>query len=69
MSIALNVIAFPEPIVAKKAPVDPETLTYKTLLDGPFWQKLPTYRDVSEAQFLDHNWQSKNSMTSWTLSR
>ncbi|MEO6420323.1 MAG: KamA family radical SAM protein [Polyangiaceae bacterium] len=64
MSIALNVLANPDPIVAKKAPVGAETLTYKTLLDGPFWQKLPTYKDVSEAQFLDHNWQSKNSITS-----
>lgn len=64
MSTALNVLSNPDPIVAKKAPVGAETLTYKTLLDGPFWQKLPTYRDVSEAQFLDHNWQSKNSITS-----
>jgi lysine 2,3-aminomutase len=52
-----------EPIVPKKPPVDPATLVHKHLLDGAFWQRIPAYRDVSEEQFLDHNWQSKNSIT------
>ena len=42
----------------KKPPVDPATLTHKDLLSGPFWQKIPAYRAVDEAQFLDHSWQS-----------
>ncbi|MGO8999094.1 MAG: KamA family radical SAM protein [Polyangiaceae bacterium] len=52
-----------EPIVAKKPPVDPATLKHRDLVRGPFWQKIPAYREVTEAQFLDHNWQAKNSIT------
>src|SRR5579859_2458903 len=48
---------------ANKPSVDPLTLTYKDLLDGPFWQKIPAYRNVTEEQFLDHAWQSKHSIT------
>jgi lysine 2,3-aminomutase len=51
------------PVVAKKPPVDPATLTYKDLESGPFWQKIPAYRGVGEAQFLDHTWQSKHTIT------
>jgi lysine 2,3-aminomutase len=50
-------------VTAKKPPVDPETLTHKVLTSGPFWQKIPAYREVSEAQFLDHAWQSKHTIT------
>ncbi len=52
-----------EPIVAKKPPVDPTTLEHRNLVRGPFWQKIPAYREISEAQFLDHNWQAKSSIT------
>ena len=53
-----------EPIVALKPPVDPASLEYKNLLRGPFWQKIPAYANVTEEQFLDHNWQAKASITS-----
>ncbi|MBS2014627.1 MAG: KamA family radical SAM protein [Deltaproteobacteria bacterium] len=52
-----------DPIVPKKPPVDPSTLAYKDLLRGPFWQKIPAYAQVSEEQFLDHNWQAKHTIT------
>jgi lysine 2,3-aminomutase len=52
-----------EAIVAKKPPVDPTTLHHKELLEGPFWQKIPAYREVPEAQFFDHSWQSKHTIT------
>lgn len=52
-----------EPFVAKKPPVDPATLAYRELRRGPFWQRIPAYKDVTEAQFLDHNWQAKNTIT------
>ena len=52
-----------EPIAAKKPAVDPATLEHRNLVSGPFWQKIPAYRDVTEAQFLDHTWQAKNSIT------
>ena len=40
-----------EPIVPKKLPVDPATLTHRELLRGPFWQKIPAYKGVDEATF------------------
>ena len=61
--IALKVLPN-ELIIPKKAPVDPSALAYKDLLRGPFWQQIPAYANVTEEQFLDHNWQAKNSITS-----
>ena len=58
----LKVLSNAEPIVAKKPPVEASTLTHRDLVRGPFWQKIPAYREVTEAQFLDHNWQAKNSI-------
>src|SRR5205823_5267912 len=46
-----------------KPTVDPATLHHRQLLDGPFWQRIPAYRNVDEATFLDHSWQAKNSIT------
>jgi lysine 2,3-aminomutase len=46
-----------------KPRVDPSTLHHRQLLDGPFWQRIPAYRNVDEATFLDHQWQAKNSIT------
>ena len=51
----------PEP--KRKAPVDPSTLVHRDLLDGPFWQRIPAYKNVTETEFLDHNWQAKHSIT------
>src|SRR5947209_17948645 len=46
-----------------KPTVDPSTLHHRQLLDGAFWQKIPAYRTVDEATFLDHSWQAKNTIT------
>ncbi len=46
-----------------KPPVDPKTLEHRVLRDGPFWQRIPAYREITEAEFLDHNWQAKHSIT------
>jgi lysine 2,3-aminomutase len=48
---------------SRKPPVNPATLDYKVLQDGPFWQEIPAYRDVDEEQFLDHSWQAKHTIT------
>src|SRR5215475_4397345 len=48
---------------ALKPPVDPSTLAHRDLLSGPFWQKIPAYAGISEAEFLDHRWQAKHSIT------
>ena len=52
-----------EPPPALKPPVDPSTLTHRQLREGPFWRKIPAYAEVSEAEFLDHKWQAKHSIT------
>jgi lysine 2,3-aminomutase len=52
-----------EPVRHLKPPVDPSSLAHRQLLDGPFWQRIPAYRTVDEATFLDHSWQAKNSIT------
>src|SRR4249920_3200573 len=48
---------------ALKPPVDPATLVHSRLREGPFWRKIPAYANVSEAEFLDHKWQAKHSIT------
>ena len=52
-----------EPIHHLKPQVDPSTLLHRQLLDGPFWQRIPAYKSVDEATFLDHTWQAKSSIT------
>ena len=52
-----------DPIQHIKPRVDPSTLQHRQLLDGPFWQRIPAYRSVDEATFLDHSWQAKNTIT------
>src|SRR5262245_13031631 len=52
-----------EPIQHLKPQVDPSTLLHRQLLDGPFWQRIPAYRSIDEATFLDHSWQAKNTIT------
>jgi lysine 2,3-aminomutase len=51
------------PVAAKKPPVDATLLAHKDLRRGTWWQKIPAYRDVDEATFLDHAWQAKSSIT------
>jgi lysine 2,3-aminomutase len=51
------------PVPARKPPVDPATLVHTQLLNGPFWQRVPAYAQVTEAEFLDHGWQARNSIT------
>src|SRR3954451_21900696 len=48
---------------AQKPPVDPATLGHRDLLGGEFWRAIPAYADVGPAEFLDHRWQAKHSIT------
>lgn len=36
---------------------------HRDLLQGEFWRRVPAYRDVDEATFLDHRFQAKHSVT------
>ncbi|MBM3270221.1 MAG: KamA family radical SAM protein [Candidatus Sericytochromatia bacterium] len=53
-----------EEITALKPAAPPELLAHKDLVRGEFWRKLPAYRDVEESTFLDHAWQTRQSITS-----
>ena len=53
----------PEPLVHLKPAVPPESLAWRELKDGPWWQAVPAWRDVDEATFLSHLWQEKNAIT------
>jgi lysine 2,3-aminomutase len=46
-----------------KAPVDRAALQHLDLLQGEFWKRIPAYAAVGEAEFLDHRWQAKHSIT------
>jgi lysine 2,3-aminomutase len=48
---------------ALKPAVDENTLVHRSFLEGPFWQRIPAYAQISEEQFLDHRWQAKSSIT------
>jgi lysine 2,3-aminomutase len=47
----------------KKPPVAAEELAHRTLLERPDWRRIPAYKDVTDEQFMDHNWQAKKSIT------
>ena len=52
-----------EPIVPLKPPVDPASLEHLQLAPGLSGRRIPAYADITEERFLDHTWQSKNSIT------
>ena len=52
----------PEPHRHVKPPADPSTLEHQNLLQGEFWRKIPAYKEIDEATFLDHVWQYRNSV-------
>ena len=47
-----------------KPPVDPSTISWRNLRRDAFWQRIPAWKDVDEATFLNHKWQEKNAVTS-----
>jgi len=61
--INLSVVPDGKPAPLVKPPVDEATLVHKQVLRGAFWQKIPAYANVSEAEFLDHKWQAKHTIT------
>jgi lysine 2,3-aminomutase len=55
-------LAAPVPAGVKPA-VDAVTLAHRDLLGGEFWRHIPAYAEVTAAEFLDHRWQAKQSIT------
>lgn len=58
MSLPLLVNERPAAPPAPSADVD-----HRALKGGEFWRSIPAFSKVSEAEFLDHNWQARNSIT------
>ena len=50
-------------VPALRPPVAPASLAHRDLLGGDFWRRIPAYANVTEAEFLDHKWQAKHSIT------
>jgi len=50
-------------VPALRPPVAPASLAHRDLQGGDFWRRVPAYANVSEAEFLDHKWQAKHSIT------
>jgi lysine 2,3-aminomutase len=48
---------------ALKPAAGADALAHRDLLEGPFWQRVPAYAGISAAEFLDHTWQAKHSIT------
>src|SRR3954466_15678150 len=48
---------------APRPPVPAASLAHREVLGGEFWKRVPAYANVSEAEFLDHRWQAKHSIT------
>jgi lysine 2,3-aminomutase len=46
-----------------RPPVDPAVLGHRELLEVPRFRDIPAYRDVTDEEFFDHNWQAKKSIT------
>jgi lysine 2,3-aminomutase len=44
------------------ASVEPLAGSHRRLLEGEFWRHIPAYREVSTAEFLDHQFQTKHSI-------
>ena len=59
----LAVVPDAAPAQALRPPVPPASLAHRELLGGEFWRRIPAYANVSEAEFLDHKWQAKSSIT------
>src|SRR5579862_1927654 len=47
----------------ERPPVGVDALAHRDLRRGAWWQKVPAYRSVDEATFLDHAWQARSSIT------
>ena len=62
MPLSLKIVAS-DPIVPKKPPVEATALAHKELRQGTWWQRIPAYKAIDEATFLDHAWQAKSSIT------
>jgi lysine 2,3-aminomutase len=62
-TMALDLKLAPPAPPALKPAVDAAALAHRDLAGGEFWRNIPAYAHISEAEFLDHKWQAKHSIT------
>jgi lysine 2,3-aminomutase len=55
--------AFPTEASSSPSGSSEHAHAHRQLLEGDFWRAIPAYRDVTEATFLDHHWQSQHAVT------
>ncbi len=61
--MALRVLTDEQPVAPISTPRAAPNLEHRDLLGGDFWRAIPAFANVSEAEFLDHQWQARNSIT------
>jgi lysine 2,3-aminomutase len=47
----------------QRPPAEASSLRHRELLSGDFWRRIPAFQDISEAEFLDHRFQARHSIT------
>jgi lysine 2,3-aminomutase len=47
-----------------KARIQPDAVTWRRPRRDEFWRRIPAWREVEAATFLDHRWQERNAITS-----
>ncbi len=55
----LGELAIPNP---NKEMVSARDIAHRKFQNGPFWKRIPAFKNVTEEQFLDTKWQNKNSV-------
>jgi lysine 2,3-aminomutase len=45
-----------------RAEATPESVKHRELKGGDFWREIPAFRNVTEAEFLDHTFQARNTV-------
>jgi lysine 2,3-aminomutase len=61
-TLSLPVAVEPFPAVVRM-PAASAALAHRDLRRGSWWRRVPAYAEVSDATFVDHTWQAKNSIT------
>ncbi len=51
-------------VATVRPPVSPDELDHRDFTEGAFWRSVPAYQNIDSDTFLDHHWQSRNSITS-----
>ena len=51
------------PVDVLRPPVSQDRVAHGRFTEDEFWRRIPAYQDIDTETFLDHKWQSRNSVT------